>query len=717
MPIKQSLHPGGISSSIRQPEVDDGESYDDFMDRCIDETGDEDVCQNIWEDRSADGIKHKTHAAEVVGMEFVLSDESVDRMGDIITASGWNLDNFKRNPIALGFHRADFAIGKWNNLRVEKGELRGHLELAPEGTSDRIDEIRRLVDAKILKAVSVGFKPIKDVPIDVKDPWAGTRFLEQELVECSLVSVPANANAIAVAKSLQVSPETLDLVFAGSGNRDVIVKRRGFTGGSASMSRKGKGPTMSLAQRITDLQTYIATKSAELEEHLANQDDTNVPDADYEKTKLINEQLATARRQHALLIEAEKNVAPSGGVKPNGGSHSRALSTTSMSSAREAPGDQMPAPIIIKSRKKEWDSLDLLVHAGTSLIAAKNWGVSLEAARTKIYGDDEPTKVVTDWVMRAPSAPAMTTVPGWAQELVHQIYADVMALLFAKSIFPRLSAKGLSLAFGNAGKIVMPTRSRTPSLAGSFVGEGMAIPVRQGAFTSQTFTPKKLAVISVFTREMSEHSIPAIEGVLREAIQQDTAIAIDSVLIDANAATTIRPAGILSGVAALTATTGGGIPAIVGDLKQLVGALTTSLYGNIRSPVWLMNPGDMLSASLATAVNTGIFPFQTQIDAGQLGGIPIIDSASVPSKTVVLIDAADFVTMQGDSVRMELSDTATLHMEDSAPLDLVAGSPGTVASPQRSLFQTDSIALRMIAPLNWSIRRPGTVTWVQNITW
>jgi HK97 family phage prohead protease len=704
--IKQSLQP------------EDDESYQDFMDRCTDETDDQDVCQTLWEDRSVGGIKHKTHAGEVDGTEYVLSDETIDRMGDIIEADGWDFTNFKKNPIALGFHRPDFPIGKWANLHITKDkELRGKLELAPKGTSPRLDEVRALVEAGILKAVSVGFKPIDSMPINPKDPWSGSRFMKQELVECSLVSVPANANAIAVAKSLKLSPETLNLVFAGAGNKDGTIKRRGFTGGTASIHRNGKGATMSLAQRITEIQTYIGTKSAELEEHVAAQDDTNVSDEQYEKTKLLNDQLASARRQHAMLIEAEKNIAP-GGSKPNGGNgatHSRALATTAFTQTQSQ--EPVVAPIIIKSRKKDWDAIDLLVHAGASIIAAKNWGVSIDAARTKIYGEDEPTKVVTDWVMRAPSAPAMTTVPGWAQELVHQIYADLMGLLFAKSIFPRLSGRGLTLAFGQAGKIVMPTRSRTPSLAGSFVGEGMAIPVRQGAFTSQTFTPKKLAVISVFTREMSEHSIPAIEGVIREAIAQDTAIAIDSVLIDSNPATTIRPAGILNGVVALTATAGGGIPAIVGDLKQLVGALITSLYGNLRNPVWLMNPGDMLSASLATAVNTGIFPFQEQISQGQLGNIPIIDSATVPSKTVVLIDASDFVTMQGDAVRMELSDTATLHMEDTNPLDLVSGSPGTVASPQRSLFQTDSIALRMIAPLNWAIRRPGTVAWTQSVTW
>ena len=34
-----------------EPEPD--ESYDDFMDRCVDETGDEEACDMAWEDRAA----------------------------------------------------------------------------------------------------------------------------------------------------------------------------------------------------------------------------------------------------------------------------------------------------------------------------------------------------------------------------------------------------------------------------------------------------------------------------------------------------------------------------------------------------------------------------------------------------------------------------------------------------------------------------------------
>ena len=219
---------------------DDDESYDDFMDRCSDAIGDDDACQVLWDNRGAADIKHKTHASTEGGREFVLSDETPDRMGDIVLSKGWELDNFKKNPIALFGHKSDFPIGKWRDLRVEKNALRGHLELAPPGTSDRIDEIRKLVEADILRAVSVGFKPIETKPRpETKDNY-GLFFVRNELVETSLVSVPANPNALAVAKSLQISPATLDVVFAGHGKQNDIAAACGITGGQADRKTYGK---------------------------------------------------------------------------------------------------------------------------------------------------------------------------------------------------------------------------------------------------------------------------------------------------------------------------------------------------------------------------------------------------------------------------------------------------------------------------------------------
>jgi HK97 family phage prohead protease/HK97 family phage major capsid protein len=710
----------------------DDEEFDDWMDRCGEDL-DDDECRRIWEENNGDddeddsvgddidrnwrGLQTKTHEGKVSGLEFVLSDDTPDRLDDIIEASGWELKNFKKNPVALFNHSSDFPIGKWRNLRVEKNELRGHLELAPEGTSPRIDEIRKLIDVGILKAVSVGFRPLehKRRSEDEKDyKGFGHRFIRSELVETSVVAVPANANALAVAKSLKISPQTIELVFAEKGAKGAGSNGRGPTGEHANTSRIRRGSAMSgLAQRIAGLETNIVAKRDALQDHLDKMDDSNVSDADLEtRTTLISE-IRQLERTRESLVESEKlltkNLLDENGHAPS--VRSRALTTTSIQAT-----ERVAAPAVIANPKKELTLLDLLVRSAVVTYLAKTENKSPGEVRQRIYGDEEGTHVMTDIVTRAASAPAMTTVTGWAAELVRTQWTDLMPILMPLALLTRLAPKGLTLSFGQTGRIIIPTRSRTPSLAGSFVGEGMAIPVRQGMFTSQTLTPKKMAVISTWTREMGDHSIPAIEGLIREAIQQDTSVAIDSVLIDTNPATTIRPAGLLNGLTGNTPTAGGGLLAVVGDASGLIQTLQTGTYGNVRSPAWLMNPTDVLRVGLSQATTTGIFPLREEVARGTLFNIPIIDSVTVPPKTMILIDAADFVVVGGEAPRMEMSDQATLHMEDTSPQDLVI-SPSTVAAPQKSLFQTDSLALRMIMPLNWTQRRAGTVAFVSGVTW
>lgn len=138
--------------------------------------------------------------------EFIMSDETVDRMGDIIVAKGWQLDDFQSNPIALGYHKHDNPIGTWENVRIVGKKLRGKLKLAAAGTSAEIDTIRSLLEQRILKAVSVGFMPEEYEPIDENADkfWGPFKFLKTVLHECSVVAVPANPNALAVGKSFGI---------------------------------------------------------------------------------------------------------------------------------------------------------------------------------------------------------------------------------------------------------------------------------------------------------------------------------------------------------------------------------------------------------------------------------------------------------------------------------------------------------------------------------
>jgi HK97 family phage prohead protease len=155
-----------------------------------------------------DTVFKSGHQSDVDPLEFVLSDESVDRMGDVIRAGGWQLDQFKANPVALFGHSHDQIIGVWENVRVEGKKLLGRLRLAKPGTSELIDTVRSLIDQRILKAVSVGFQPIEAKP---RKSGEGYDFIKSALHEISLVSVPANPNALAIAKAL--SPEVANKLF------------------------------------------------------------------------------------------------------------------------------------------------------------------------------------------------------------------------------------------------------------------------------------------------------------------------------------------------------------------------------------------------------------------------------------------------------------------------------------------------------------------------
>jgi HK97 family phage prohead protease len=696
----------------KMPSPDDYDNREEFLQDCVSETGDEDACSLAWQERATEKVVKKTHVSEGNGLSFILSDATPDRMGDVIEATGWDLINFKKNPVALFNHNPNFPIGKWHNLRIQGGELRGDLRLAPLGTSPRHDEIRRLVDADILRAVSVGFLPRQSEPLTKNG--SGVRFKSVELVETSLVSIPANPNALAVAKSLNISRDTVAVVFAGKGNeKDQSLQRRGSNGGQADQKTSHqRRETMSpLTQRISDSEQRLVRLRDQLQAHLDTVDDENVTDADVATTNELNKKIADQESLRQSFIDSEIKIKTD--MKDENGNGNGRMSAPAIVGKGARPFAFTP---------KKLDPLEFLIRAGTIKILSKQHefaGWNVDQVRQKVYGDDEATKIIGDLTLKAGSAPAMTTVAGWAAELVQQINADLMPSLLPASVYPTLSAMGLKLTFGRNGRINVPTRSATPTVAGSFVGEGAPIPVRQAAFTSQVLTPKKMAVITTWTREMDEHSVPAIEGLLRNAIQEDTQIAIDTVLLDANPATIIRPAGLRNGSAGLTPTAGGGFNALVGDIKALTGAILTATNGNIRSMVFIMNPQQALNIGfIQPPVPGGLFPFATDISNNRLAGYPVIKSGTVPLGTVLCMDAADYVSITGDTPRFEISDTATLHMEDTAPMHIgTTGTPGVVAAPAMSMFQTDSLALRLILPMNWAVRRAGTVAWVAGVTW
>jgi HK97 family phage prohead protease len=125
----------------------------------------------------------------------IISTSDVDRVGDIVVAEGCDTTNYERCPTVLLNHDHDKIIGKCTALKIGKGKITATLELT-EGVEDA-DRALRLIRAGALNAISIGFDPTEEPERIVSDTGrVGLRFNSWELLEISIVAVPANPNAL-----------------------------------------------------------------------------------------------------------------------------------------------------------------------------------------------------------------------------------------------------------------------------------------------------------------------------------------------------------------------------------------------------------------------------------------------------------------------------------------------------------------------------------------
>ena len=157
-------------------------------------------------------------------IRYVASTEHADRMGDIIrvyggkgadNGSGWQLKTIKQNPVALWSHESWMPpIGKLLDVKRVKSHphadgttgpaLLATIDYFDAELSEVADTAWKMANRGVLRAVSVGFLPLKDssgnmTPEDAEEMglgrW-GVEFTEQDLLELSQAVVPANPFAL-----------------------------------------------------------------------------------------------------------------------------------------------------------------------------------------------------------------------------------------------------------------------------------------------------------------------------------------------------------------------------------------------------------------------------------------------------------------------------------------------------------------------------------------
>jgi hypothetical protein len=328
--------------------------------------------------------------------------------------------------------------------------------------------------------------------------------------------------------------------------------------------------------------------------------------------------------------------------------------------------------------------------------------------RARMANEDVPEKIckalyhndpVTPLVLRASTAPATTGDPGWAGPLARRVVSSLLQEIVSISAAANLLVRAMRLNFDRAQSIQLPGRNLAAAADVSWIAEGAPIPVRDYTTNMLILRPHKLATITTYTQELARAS--NIEEVVRSLISENVALQLDATLFSTAAETAINPGGILAGVAPISSANGTDKREnMVEDIENLVAAIAANAGG--AQPIFIADPARAIAmqAMLSPLFNEAVLP-----------------STALPAGTLICVEprslAATIVNAQAD---FATSETAVLHFEDTTPADIVDGT-GTVATPVKSLFQVDGVALKLtVAGIAWAMRAPH-VAWTQAVNW
>ncbi len=125
-------------------------------------------------------------------MVFVASEEAQDRLGDIISVGGWELDTFRQNPVFFWVHdHSRPPIGTVPRVWVERKQLLNTVKWDSEA-DPFAREIQGKYERRVLRAESVGFRALEFDGTKA----GGIHFTRQELLEISAVPIPAHPAAL-----------------------------------------------------------------------------------------------------------------------------------------------------------------------------------------------------------------------------------------------------------------------------------------------------------------------------------------------------------------------------------------------------------------------------------------------------------------------------------------------------------------------------------------
>ncbi|CDM56277.1 MULTISPECIES: phage major capsid protein [Rhizobium] len=611
-----------------------------------------------------------------------------DRVGDIVEPLGVQ---FKNPMPLLHQHVHDKPVGTVTFDKPTKDGITFEAKLPKIEDAgplrDRIETAWGELKAGLVRAVSIGFRSLEHAWMDD----GGIRFIKSEVLELSLVSVPANADAvISTIKSIDRP------LLAATGKEPKANDRPARPGASGKSTKpvnlkpKENAAMKTVAEQIAALEASRQAKSARMGEvmHKSIDEGRSTDQSEQEEFDTLEQEVGQIDGDLKRLRALEKTQALT--AKP--------VIANQIKTTEAGAAVRMGAPVVIKSDKDEafeGQSFTRMVIAKT---LARIDDMSAVGVAHKRWGKSNPQLVET---IKAAVAGGGTESGEWGSELVHidRYTGDFIEYLYSRTVFDKLPLREVPANVNIAGQDGAAT--------GYWVGQSKSIPVTKADFFDVNLTPLKVAALAVVSKELLRDSSPSAEKLVRDALVEASAQRVDQTFLGTGAAVAgVSPAGILNGVTAGTSA-GSDIEGVIADVKALYAGFIAA--NNADGLQFVTTQSLAKSVGLMqNALGNWAFP-GLSANGGSLLGDPLVAGGNVGAGDLILLKPSDIYKIGDRGVEVSLSTEAAIEM-DSAPAG--ASDTPTANTSVVSMFQTDSVAIKVVRPLNFAKRRASAVAYI-----
>lgn len=344
------------------------------------------------------------------------------------------------------------------------------------------------------------------------------------------------------------------------------------------------------------------------------------------------------------------------------------------------------------------------------MILGKKTGVNaIEIAKSE-YGERDPH--IVELVQKANISAVNTTTDASLFGNEAGI-ADYVEFLRNQTIVGKFGQNGIPAL--RRVPFYYPVVTQATGGTAYWVAEGSAKPMTKPTWSRTELTPLTIAGLAAVTLQALRFSTPSAELALRDDLTAAVIEAIDSAFIDpANAGSAgAKPASISNGISGTAASTGGDADAIRADARTAMLVFVTA-KNPLTSGVWIMSGANALGlTTMVNALGQPEFPGMT-VNGGTFMGLPVIVSEAAGT-TITLVNAGDIWLADDGGVNVDVSGEASLQMVDNPTGTSVGADP--VEATLVSMFQTNSVAIRVEKFINWARRRPTGVATITAAEW